>query len=95
MVSDKVQLRLRMTQEQIDEANANHTGDGTRFFNQEIRKVWEGTTRASVNPKGKAYWGYYAQQARDIAARKTKKNSRKYWNRKAREYQEKSDAATN
>jgi len=97
---DHVQLRLRMSSAQINERRSEDTrkaeeSDGksaTRFFNALHSAPWQGTTRkVSPNSKDSAYWQRAADVARGIAARKTEKKHRKYWNKVARRYQEKAD----
>lgn len=89
-------LRLQMTDEQIDDMNAaiRRRAPGEyhkcrRIYNEQNRKTWEGTTRDRklYNDKGPAYWRYYADQARQISDSKVERKHRKYWNKKAREYE--------
>jgi hypothetical protein len=99
MISNKAQLTLRMTEEQIltireeDKRNALHAKGG-RFFNDMNKEVWKGTTR-KVNPSGKTetHWLYAADQARMVAANKTEKKHRKYWNKIAAGYDMKARTA--
>jgi len=96
-VSDKAQLRLRMSEQQIlaqratDKARAVFAS-GDRFFNDINRAVWEGTTRKSRETRAVGHWLYYAQLARDVAASKVERKHRKYWNKIARQYEEKAHA---
>ena len=99
-VSDKAQLTLRMTEDQIlavraeDKAKAQYAR-GERFFTDMHKQVWEGVTRQhKPYGKTKAHWLYHAEQARTIASHKTEKKHRKYWNKVAAGYQEKADAIT-
>lgn len=99
IVSDKAQLTLRLTEDQILAQRAADlekakTAKGERFFNDAIRKTWEGTTR-KINPmpKGKGHWLYHAQVARDIAASKTERKHRKYWNKIAAQHEMKARTA--
>ncbi len=98
-ISDKAQLRLRMTEEQIlairaeDKVKAQHA-NGERFFNEENKMVWAGITRRNAPPKGKGHWLYWADQARTIAASKTEKKHRKYWNKVAKRYEENIDGTS-
>lgn len=94
---DHVQLRLRMSSEQInarrtDDRNRGNASDGksaTRLFNALHASVWAGTTRKlSPNSKDVAYWERRASMAREIAERKTNRKQRRYWNKVARRYDE-------
>ena len=97
-ISDHVQLRLRMSNEQIiarrmeDRQNAEDS-DGKsakRFFDALHAHPWRGCTRReSPNSKDSAYWQRAADVAHEIAARKTEKKHRKYWHKMARRYEEK------
>lgn len=98
MISDKAQLRLKLSEEQIlairaEDAEKAKVAKGDRFFNDVNKQVWKGTTRkVQVMPKGKGHWMYWAEQARMIASLKTEKKHRKYWNKIAAGYQAKADA---
>lgn len=88
---DHVQLRLRMTSEQINDANRRVKEVASYRRAEEAyravqHQVWKGVTHRR---RTRTHWLYYAQQAREIAASKTHKGARRHWNRKAREYEEK------
>lgn len=97
---DHVQLRLRMSSEQIntrreeDRARARDS-DGKsakRFFDVLHVRPWHGVSRKiSPNSKDSAYWQRAADVAHGIAIRKTEKKHRKYWNKMARRYEEKAN----
>ena len=97
-VSHKAQLTLKLSEAQIlairaEDQEKAKTAKGDRFFNDVNKEVWRGTTRkVKLMPKGKGHWMYWAEQARMIAACKTEKKHRKYWNKVAAGYQAKADA---
>ena len=100
---DHVQLRLRMSSGQIDEQRANDRNRSTTQTDREREKTkrlfdsihaapWRGTNRKeSPNSKDSAYWQRAADMALGIADRKMEKKHRKYWNRKARQYEERAN----
>lgn len=101
---DHVQITLGMTSEQINDVrfrdrcrsrslDRKDARRVSKLFDKEVRRAWEGTDRTYRNPKDRNYWQRQADMARGIAARKTEKKHRKYWNKVARRYEEK--ASTN
>lgn len=86
---DHVQLRLQMTSEQIN-AERERCRNIPMPEVEVSRPEWDGVTRAKP-PYGKTprYWRMQAQTARRIADSKANKNARKYWLKKAREYEDK------
>ena len=98
--SDKVQIRLQMTSDQIDERNKQIRANAPREFhkcrriyNEQNRKVWDGVSKDNPphSPRTQAHYAYYADQARGIAARKVERKHRKYWNKVARRYDERAE----
>ena len=93
---EEVQLRLRMTSEQIndtrvaDRSHAANMGHGenkrvTRLFNTEAARPWADVLRSKppYDPKGPTHYRYHADLARGIADKKEDRNARRYWNRQA------------
>ncbi len=94
-ISDKAQLTLKLSEAQIlaIRAEDGEKAGGDRFSNDVNKSTWKGTTRkVQLMPKGKGHWLYWAEQARTIAANKTEKKHRKYWNKIATGYQAKANA---
>jgi len=102
--SNKVQLRLRMTSEQINEQNkrdkerasnmgSKDMGRTTRLFNSQAQSPWGKVVRSKppYNSKGEFHYRYHAQLARDIAQKKDNTNARRYWNKQASRLEEKAD----
>lgn len=93
--SDKVQLRLRMTEDQINEQRRidyarGQTRDTSPFFDEEVRSRYVGTTRTRnpyYSPRG--HYLYHAGLARDIASKKLERKARRYWLRVAKKLEEK------
>ena len=100
---DHVQIRLRMTSEEINDRRREASGrmdtqtrrDGEktkRLFDALHAAPWAGTTRrVSPNSKDAAYWERRADMAREIAERKTERKQRRYWNKMTRRYDEKAN----
>lgn len=98
---DHIQIRLRMTSEEINERKANDRNRSAAQTHREREKIkrlfdaiyaspWAGTTRRVVsNSKDAAYWERRASMAREIAERKTERKQRRYWTKTAKRYQEK------
>ncbi len=99
--SDKVQLRLRMTSEQINEQRERDASDGQhmgvnrarvvrRLFDHECQHPWKGTVRSKPTvSRGVVHYNYHAALLRDVANGKSDKGIRRYWNRQAAKLEEK------
>lgn len=96
-VSDKVQLRLQMTSDQINQMNERIRANAPkeyskskRIYDEINRKVWDGYEH---NNRSKGHWLYYSDQAREIAACKTERKHRRFWNKRAKAYRERSNTS--
>ena len=101
-IPDHVQLRLRMSDAQIQSIRRRDKArglvcdglvyDGTKanaLYNEETRQRYPGVTKA-YNPaySKAAHYRYHAGLARDIASKKEDRKPRKYGLRMAKKYEE-------
>lgn len=98
-IPDHVQLRLRMSEKQINEQRELDRKRGAdakedrALFNSIEEGRWDNRVRRRdyVRPRSSFDYNYYARLYRDIASRKVERNIAKYWRRQARKLEEKAN----
>ncbi len=88
---DHVQLRLRMTSEQINERrqeliNGKREDKAEAAYKAEHERVWSERLRTPT-ARTEGHWKYYASLARDVANGKGSRASRNFWKKRARVYE--------